>query len=225
MKLRSSALLVLLFSLWAPLMAQAHVKLLTSPVYAGTTQELIFTIEHGCSGTDTVSLQVRIPDGVTSVRGQDAVWGKAVVVKDATSGNVTSVTWSKTDALPADVLFYRVSISAKLPASPFTPVYFPAVQTCQAADGTQTTVEWTSLTTDGEPAPMAFLLPARTPGWNKFTVGQHLTDLTVFKDAQIVWAGSAAYSANPVVMSLISQEPNTQVLSDIAAGTDIWVKY
>lgn len=225
MKLPSRPLLPVAFCLLAPLGAQAHVSLLTSPVYAGATQELVFNIGHGCSGADTVSLQVSIPDGVTTVRPLDAVWGKAVVTKDAASGNVTSVTWSKADALPSDTQLYRVSLSAKLPANPFTAVYFPAVQTCRAADGTETTVEWTSQTSSGEPAPVAFLLPARTPGWNKFTVGQHVTDLSVFKDAQIVWAGNAAYSPNATVMGLIAQEPNTQALSEITPGTDIWVKY
>lgn len=51
------------------------------------------------------------------------------------------------------------------------------------------------------PAPYVFLLPARTPGWNKYTV------------------------ANPSTLQLIEKEPNTQVLSAIHPGTEIWVKY
>src|SRR5436305_1896738 len=44
-----------------------------------------------------------------------------------------------------------------------------------------------------EPAPAVAILPVRKGGWNKFTVKSKLTDLTVFDDAEIVWAGDAAY--------------------------------
>jgi len=56
-------------------------------------------------------------------------------------------------------------------------------------------------------------------------VDQHVHDLTVFKDAAIVWAGTAAYSPNAHIMGLIQQEPDTQVLDAIHPGTEIWVKY
>ena len=238
MKPSSNLLFAVAVSLLAPV-AEAHVALSTSPVIAGASQELTFNVGHGCSGADTVKLEVRIPEGITSVRPLDAVFGKAVVTKDATSGLVTAVTWTKAEAdvLPADTQLYKVALSAKLPDKPFTRLFFPTYQTCRAANGATTVVEWVGETTEhdhgstgtttptAEPAPTAFLLPARTPGWNKYTVNEHVHDMTVFKDAQIVWSGNTAYSPNAAVLGLIQQEQNTQVLAEIHPGTDIWVKY
>ena len=76
-----------------------------------------------------------------------------------------------------------------------------------------------------EPAPALVILPARSAGWNKFTVPSKVTDLSIFKDALIVWAGDAAYSANPATADRIKEEDGVTELTEIAAGTDIWVKY
>jgi hypothetical protein len=224
MKLSSSLLLAVAVSLMCTV-AQAHVSVSSGPVFAGATSELTFNIGHGCEGADTFRIEVRIPAGVTSVRPVDSVFGKAVVTKDA-AGTVTSVTWTKAaaDVLPADTQLYKLTVSAKLPNAPFTTLSFPTIQGCRAADGTELTHEWTGATAT-DPAPSVFLFPARTPGWNKYTVDQPIKDLTVFKDAQIVWAGTAAYSANPSTLGLIQQEANTQVLSDIQPGTEIWIRY
>jgi hypothetical protein len=110
-----------------------------------------------------------------------------------------------------------------------------AHQICYDAQNHPVTVDWvgtsgqTTALPDGapppEPAPSVVLLPARVPGWNKYTVGQHLTTLTMFNDAEIVWAGNAAYSVNPNYTALIGKEPNSEPLTEIAAGTEIWVKY
>ncbi|ADO67897.1 YcnI family protein [Stigmatella aurantiaca] len=216
--------------------AEAHISVISGPAIAGNNQELTFNISHGCSGADTFRIEVRIPDGVTSVRPLDSMLGKAVLSKDA-EGVLKSVVWTKpaADVLPGDTHLYRVSLSALLPNTPFTTLFFPTIQSCRAADGTETTVEWTAASTDHghgggtapttNPAPFVFLLPARSPGWNKYTVDQHVHDLSVFKDAQIVWAGNTAYSANPLVLSLIEKEQGTQVLKEIHPGTEIWVKY
>jgi hypothetical protein len=76
-----------------------------------------------------------------------------------------------------------------------------------------------------EPAPALVILPARSPGWNKFTVTNKVTDLSIFKDAQIVWAGDAAYSGNPATADQIKSEEGVTELKEIAAGTEIWVKF
>lgn len=218
--------------------AQAHISVTSGPAFAGKSQELTFKVGHGCAGADTYRLEVRIPEGVTGVRPLDSVFGKAVVSKDSASGRITSVTWTKAaaDVLPGDTQLYKFTLSAALPDAPFTPLFFPTIQTCRAEDGTESVTEWVGTSTEhhrqtggavaaANPAPYVFLLPPRTPGWNKYTVGQHVHDLSLFNDAQIVWAGSAAYSANPSTLQLIEKEPDTQVLDAIHPGTDIWVKY
>ncbi|AKF86901.1 hypothetical protein MFUL124B02_35595 [Myxococcus fulvus 124B02] len=221
--------------------AQAHIGTSgAGPAIEGTSYEVQFTVGHGCSGADTYRLQIRIPEGVTSVRPLDSQFGKAVVEKDA-SGNVKSITWTRTSAaevLAADTHAHRVSLRARMPNTPFAMVYFPTTQTCRDAQGQETTVEWVGTSGDhqhgtedagsepqAEPAPAVFIYPARTPGWNKYTVQEHVHDLSVFKDALIVWSGKSAYSANPVTKELIASEPDTTPLTEIHPGTEIWVKY
>ncbi|WP_257455057.1 YcnI family copper-binding membrane protein [Archangium lipolyticum] len=218
--------------------AQAHISVVSGPAFAGKSQELTFKVGHGCNGADTFRVEIRIPDGVTSVRPLDSVFGKAVVSKDAATGKVKSVTWTKAaaDVLPGDTQLYKFTLSASLPDAPFTPLFFPTIQSCRAADGTESTTEWvgttphqhdgnTGTTPTEEPAPSVFLYPARTPGWNKYTVDQHVHDLSVFNDAQIVWSGNAAYSPNAATQQLIAKEPDTQTLRELHPGTEIWVKY
>jgi uncharacterized protein YcnI len=219
--------------------AEAHVSIVSGPAFAGTSQDVTFNIGHGCNGADTFRVEVRIPEEVTSVRPLDSVFGKAVLSKDVATGKVTSVTWTKAsaDVLPGDTHLYRFTLRVGLPDKPFTPLFFPTIQSCRASDGTESTQEWIGTTTEHnhdsdagttpavDPAPYVFLYPERVPGWNKYTVTEHVHDLTVFKDAQIVWAGTSAYSPNPNVQTMLSQEPNTQVLEAIHPGTEIWVKY
>jgi len=216
--------------------AEAHIGLSSAPAIAASTQELSFVVGHGCEGVDTYRIEVRIPEGVGGVRPLDSVFGKAVLSKDST-GRVTAVTWTKAvaDVLPEDSQLYKFSLRAKLPDAPFTALFFPTIQTCRAPDGTERVQEWVSTSTEhghalaeepaALPAPSLFVLPPRTPGWNKYTVQQHVHDLSIFQDAQIVWAGSAAYSPSAFISGLIAEEPNTQVLQQIHPGTEIWVRY
>ncbi|WNG35628.1 YcnI family protein [Archangium minus] len=240
MKARSHLLSAAVVSLLCTA-AEAHISVgAPGPAIAGTTQELTFNVGHGCDGADTYSIEVRIPDGVTAVRPLNSEFGKAVVKRDESTNKVTSVTWTKpssADVLPGDTHFYKLTLRAMLPNQPFTTVFFPTIQHCRAADGTESIVEWVGTsgghdhlqradtTPAANPAPALTVLPARTPGWNKYTVDQHVHDMAVFKDAQIVWAGNAAYSPSAHTLSLIEKEPNTQVLQAIHPGTDIWVKY
>lgn len=224
-------------SLFTATLASAHISV-SGPAFAGTTHEATFGVGHGCDGADTYQIKVQIPSGVTAVRPLDSAFGKAVLEKDA-EGNVTAVVWTKPegDVLPADTHYYKLTMRFRVPDTPFKMLHFPTIQTCRTADGTETTAEWTS--TSGEhgshdtgggeaadfPAPALMIMPPRVPGWNKYTVNEHVHDLSVFKDALIVWAGKAAYSPNPVTQALIEAEPDTEVLSEIHPGTEIWVKY
>jgi uncharacterized protein YcnI len=212
--------------------ADAHVSL-AGPGFAGQNQVLTFSIGHGCEGADSYKLSVAIPKEVTSVRGMPSAWGDADVQTDDT-GAVTAVAWTKKDVRPQDDQFYQMSIRIGVPNLPFQTLYFPATQSCRSADGVESVVEWKALPEEiasapkgmePEPAPALAILPRRAPGWNKFTVPSKLTDLSVFKDALIVWAGDAAYSANPATAEQIKNENGVTELEEITAGTDIWVKY
>ena len=212
--------------------AQAHVSL-AGPGFAKQNQVLTFSIGHGCSGADTYKLSVAIPPEVTSVRGMPSTWGPADVQADDT-GAIKAVVWTKDTVRPADDQFYQMSIRIGVPDLPFQTLYFPATQYCRSADGTESVVEWKALPDEiarapkgeePEPAPSLTILPPRNPGWNKFTVPSTITDLAIFKDALIVWAGDAAYSANPATAEQIQNEDGVSKLDKLEAGTEIWVKY
>jgi hypothetical protein len=45
-------------------------------------------------------------------------------------------------------------------------------------------------------------------------------------DAQIVWRGNAAYSANAATMAQIGQTQGVTALTgDLAAGDELWIRY
>ncbi|MET0284485.1 MAG: DUF1775 domain-containing protein [Polyangiales bacterium] len=210
--------------------ASAHISVDATGT-ADATTVATFGVGHGCEGFDTLSIEVKIPAGVTSVRPLfGGAFGKPVVNKDAT-GAVASVKWTKADVETADTNYYPLQIRMKLPNTPFATVFFPTTQVCRdpATNMTYTT-EWAAQeinhSEDGpEPAPAMLILPAKGKGWNKFTTPVAIKDLAVFNDAQIVWAGNAAFSSNATTKDLIGKEPNTTVLSEIPANTEIWVKY
>ena len=99
-----------------------------------------------------------------------------------------------------------------------TTLSFPSRQICHNADTQEIVTPW-----EGAEAPTLKLLPARTPGWNKYTAQADIDEATIigfFSNAYIVWSGGAAYSANPVTAGLISNP-----LTTIPAGAEFWVKY
>jgi len=211
--------------------AHAHISIASGPVFANTSQEVAFGVGHGCSGADTVRVQVEIPAGVTSVRPETSDFGQVDVETDA-GGSVVSVTWTKADAdvLEADTQYYKLLLRLKAPDQPFTKLYLPAHQTCRAADGSKTVVDWVGIDeaedSNVEPAPTLYVLPARFPGWNKFTVPNAIDDLAgYFADAQIVWSKSKAFSVNPTTTELIAATAGASALTSLAAGEQIWVKY
>jgi uncharacterized protein YcnI len=213
--------------------ADAHIEVASGVATANSTNVVTFGVGHGCAGQDTYRVTIDIPAGVTSVRPMRSDFGTPSVQKDNT-GAVTSVSWQKpdTEALDTDFAYYTLVVRLKVPDQPFSTLYFVAHQTCRAADGTLTTVDWADTPSTppdagtGEPAAALKLVPARLPGWNKYTVAAAMTDLSVFfKDAQIVWQGTAAFSANPNIMSLIMNTSGVSALSALSAGDEIWVKY
>jgi periplasmic copper chaperone A len=220
--------------LGSPAVALAHVSIVSGPATANVTQEVTFGVGHGCAGADTVRVRVTIPSGVTSVRPLRSDFGKTSVEKD-TAGTITAVVWQKPDAdfLDADLAYYKLVIRLKVPNQPFSSVFFPAQQTCRAADGTQTVVDWKGLPTDpvvdggaDEPAPELRIVPARKPGWNKYVIPQAMTDLSIyFGDALIAWKGAAAFSANPATTELIAGTAGVTPLTALTANDEIWVKY
>lgn len=216
--------------------AEGHISIASGPAFADSSQEVVFGVGHGCSGSDTFRVRVEIPPGVTSVRPMRSDFGTTSVELDG-SNNVTAVTWQKdvSDALPADINYYKLTIRLKAPNTPFTKLYFLAHQTCRDAGGNLLPpVDWIGLPTtqvpEGgtapEPAPALTIMPTRIPGWNKYTIPVAIPDVSAFfKDALIVWKGSSAYSGNANTLAQIKAEPGVTELKSLAIGDEVWVKY
>lgn len=217
--------------------AQAHVTVSSTPAFAGRSHIVVLNIPHGCENADTYKVIVDIPASFTSVRPADTAFGRSGIVRDD-SGKIKQLVWTKAegDLQDTDTHFYQVSFRATLPNTPFAVAYLPTVQNCRDSSGNESTAAWTAISDEHDhsnhgaaggdnPAPSMMLYPARFPGWNRYTVNEHVHDLSVFKDAEIVWSGNLAFSANPQTMELIVQDPNVGVLDAIHPGTEIWVKY
>ena len=79
-----------------------------------------------------------------------------------------------------------------------------------------------------EPAPAVAMVPARRPGWNKFTMPAAIADITTssyFADALIVWKGNAAFSPSPATTDLIKSTAGVTALTALSANDEVWVKY
>jgi uncharacterized protein YcnI len=211
--------------------AEAHVSLASGPAQANKSQKITLGVGHGCDGADTIKVRVEIPAGITSVRALYSDFGKPTI--EGTAAAVTAITWTKADTelLGEDYAYYEITFRARVGDVPFTAIPIKVTQTCRTAGGVETVVAWDQPpgSTTGEPAPVLNVVPARVTGWNKYTLATAVQAAkfgTFFGDAQIVWKGNSAYSANAALMPLITSTPGVTVMtSDLAAGDVIWVKY
>jgi periplasmic copper chaperone A len=213
--------------------SEAHVSIPSGPANVGSSNVVTFGVGHGCEGADTISIEVSLPAEITSARTVPSPeFGQGEVVLDETGAPI-ALLWTKDTILPGDTAYYMLQARLGSSAVAFTTLYLPVTQTCEAADGTQYVTEWSALPgapllEDGSeppPAPGLSFLPKRYPGWNKWTATAEITSMALFAEAEIVWAGTAAYSANPTTAELIAAEPGVTVLASIPAGTEFWAKY
>lgn len=162
-----SALLLLLTSFHA----HAHVTLESTRASADSYYKATLRASHGCKGSPTVKLRVRIPEGVTGVKPQPKSGWKLEINKvklpaplDIGHGvkiteTVSEVAWSG-GSLP-DEHFDEFMMMMKLPDRPGTTLYFPVVQEC-----TEGVHRWIEMPAQGksahdlkEPAPALRLIP------------------------------------------------------------------
>lgn len=197
--------------------AQAHASFVSGLPFAGKSYVATLNIGHGCEepvSADTIKVEVSVPAGISSIRPADAVFGPASL--ETSDGKVTKMIWNKpTAAQASDTHFYQVTFKLSIPAgTELTTLAFDTVQTCSG----NATVAWT-----GDEAPKLKILPARAPGWNKYTAQTELNADAVasyFSDALIVWYNNTAYSANTITAGAIKTP-----LTAIPAGAEFWVKY
>ena len=141
----------------APSAAAAHVTLKQQEAPAGSTYEAVLNIGHGCEGSPTVAVRVRIPDGVVAVvpvpkpgwqlETKVETYPASVQASDGVfTEGVREIAWSGgnlPDGQKEDFVF-----SSRLPdAEPGTVIYFPVVQEC--VEGVH---RWIDMRPESDPA-------------------------------------------------------------------------
>jgi len=186
--------------------ALAHIDPDPTEAQAGSEVSVGFTVQHGCDGSPTVQLDMRLPDGVSA---------PAAEPPDGWTGQVEgNVVTFEGGPLPDDQeLTFRVRMI--LPATPDTTIYFPFVQRCEVGE-----IRWIDIPSDGssadldEPAPaMQLIGPVATT--------QPAAATTVTPTSTTVASSSTTVTASPTTISpSTTPAPTNPATSDLAVGDD-----
>lgn len=121
--------------------ASAHVTVNPNEAVAESRVRTALRVPHGCEGSSTVAIRVKMPEGVTSVKPEmKAGWDITITMRtldepvDAGHGNMVSetvdeITW-RGGPLP-DAFFEEFGLIMRLPAGAGNTLYFPTVQECE----------------------------------------------------------------------------------------------
>ena len=153
--------------------ALAHVTLENQEAKLGASYKAVLRVSHGCDGTATTAIRVKIPEGVIGVKPMPKPgWTLTTVTakypktyelfhRQLTEG-VTEVSWSA-GKLPDewyDEFVFQGFLAGDL--NPAKPLYFPVVQECEKG-----VHRWIEIPAAGkspsdypEPAPALKLVPA-----------------------------------------------------------------
>ncbi|HSL73974.1 MAG TPA: YcnI family protein [Ilumatobacteraceae bacterium] len=128
--------------------ASAHIDPDPKQAQAGSTLSIGFTVEHGCDGSPTVQLDMRLPEGVTGAMPDPAEgWAESI------EGDVVTFVGGPL----ADDVEATFSVTMTLPPTPDTTIYFPFVQRCDVGE-----IRWIGIPAEpgdelDEPAPALLL--------------------------------------------------------------------
>lgn len=186
--------------------ALAHVDPDPEEAQAGSQVSVGFTVQHGCDGSPTVQLDMRLPDGIAGAEPEPpAGWTGSV------ESNVITFAGGP---LPDDQeLTFRVLMT--LPPTPDTTIYFPFVQRCEVGE-----IRWIAIPSDGsgteldEPAPaMRLVGPVVTTTTDATTTTTGATTTTTGATTTI------PVTATTVVIGLRREDTG----KDSLAGTVVFV--
>lgn len=162
----------LALALWSD--ASAHVTLESREAVAGSYHKVVLRVPHGCQGSPTTALRVRIPDGVVGVKPQPKPgWEVGIEMGpmdqppesghshgDGPDGDETVREVSWTGGRLLDNHFDEFAMQVRLPDTPGEVLHFLAVQECE--DGVH---RWIEIPEEGrsahdydEPAPALRLI-------------------------------------------------------------------
>lgn len=120
----------------------AHVTLDTRESPTDSYYKAVFNVPHGCEGSSTTNIRIRLPEGLQSVKVQPKQGWKVTTVKtklatplkgghgESITEMVSEVSWSGGPLLDEHIDEFMMQI--RLPnAAPGTILYFPVVQECE----------------------------------------------------------------------------------------------
>ena len=136
--------------------AVAHITASPGDAAADEYATLEFGVPHGCEGSPTRSVRIRIPDTVPSVTPQrNPLWDlttregpkqETELNGETITRGVSEVIWTARQPLPDDQLDI-LGMSVRLPNAPGETLYFPAIQECE-----QGAHRWIQIPAEGESA-------------------------------------------------------------------------
>ena len=143
----------LLLGLAAADVTHAHAYVSATEVNAGWKQDIEIRIPHGCKGSPTTQVRVKIPDGMVAVMPEvNRSWKVATKMRKLPTPvrgeggvmiteTVDEITWSG-NTLP-DNVFERFVFRATIPNEPGRMLWFKTIQTCQSGEH-----RWVEVPTD-----------------------------------------------------------------------------
>lgn len=166
----SGGLLAMGLGLSSP--AAAHITLETPNATIGSSYKAVLRVGHGCDGSDTTRVRVRIPEGAIAAKPQPkAGWTLDLVRGDyaqpqtlhgaTLTEGVREISW--TGDLPDayyDEFVFRVTLSTSLKAG--DTLYFPVVQDCKK--GTERWIDTSGKEGTDGPAPGVHLNAPKAGG-------------------------------------------------------------
>ena len=129
-------------------LASAHIDPDPVVAQAGSRLTVGFTVEHGCEGSPTVQLDMRLPEGVADPMTEPVDgWDGSVETVDG------AVIVTFTGGPLADDVEGTFSVTMTLPPTPDETLYFPFVQRCETGE-----IRWIQIPSEpgdelDEPAP------------------------------------------------------------------------
>lgn len=149
--------------------AFSHISLAEGQAPAGSTYKAVFGVGHGCAGSATTGLEVRLPPGFQGAKPMPkAGWTLATRVDklaepstshgNTVTDDVTLVSWhaANPEAALADAHYDEFVLRGKLPAQA-GPLWFKVLQTCASGRNDWSELPATGTSTLGLKSPAVLL--------------------------------------------------------------------
>lgn len=148
----------------------AHITLETRQAPLGSSYKAVVRVPHGCDGTATTAIRIKIPEGVVSIKPMPKPGWSIELKKDKyakthdaaenakVSEGVVEIAWSggKLPDSYYDEFVFRGYLAGDL--EPGKPLYFPIVQECEKGVHRWIEIPAAGKSTDDYPEPAAELM-------------------------------------------------------------------